>query len=201
VASPLLEKYGFLGWFFIPARFIDVPSQAQVKFAKDHQIEPVPTPDADGRIALTREQVRELAQRHIVGLHSANHVRLADSLDDEQLDEEIFRAKLRLEEIIGRPVEAFCWVGGEEWSYGRKAAEQIVKSGFSLSFMSNSAVIRPGVDPFQLQRTNIEADWDLSVVRFQLSGMLDVMYWPKRRRINRKTSVVLSARETNERAA
>ena len=55
--------------------------------------------------------------------------------------------------------------------------------------MSNNQLIRPGTDALQLQRTNVEARDAERIVRFQLSGALDAVYWPKRRRVNRLTRV------------
>ena len=53
--------------------------------------------------------------------------------------------------------------------------------------MSNNKIILPGVNRFQLQRTNIEADWPLSLVKFYLSGIMDIIYTGKRNRVNRIT--------------
>ena len=67
------------------------------------------------------------------------------------------------------------------------AARLIEEAGYAVSFMTNSAPVRPGTDLLHLQRTNIEArdpDW---LVRFQLSGLLDVLYTAKRRRVDRVT--------------
>ena len=38
VMYPLLEKYGFCGWFFIPAFFIDIPSGKQLSYAQAHEL-------------------------------------------------------------------------------------------------------------------------------------------------------------------
>jgi hypothetical protein len=48
--------------------------------------------------------------------------------------------------------------------------------------------VRPGCDPLQLQRTNVEADFAPALLRFQISGALDALYAPKRRRVNRLTA-------------
>ncbi len=38
VAAPLLDKYGFNGWFFIPVDFVATPPSEQLRFARNHQI-------------------------------------------------------------------------------------------------------------------------------------------------------------------
>lgn len=168
IAAPLLERYGFTGWFFVPAGLVgQVP--------------------ADGIPRMGWGELRNLVERHIVGCHSITHVRLAATLSEREIETEIIESKAVLERGLGRPVRSFCWVGGEEWSYSRSAAEAIRRAGYRLSFMTNSAPIRHGSNPLQLQRTNIEANYPIDLVMFQLCGILDMVYWPKRTRVNRLT--------------
>ena len=93
-----------------------------------------------------------------------------------------------LEEKLAGPVDVFAWVGGEEWSYSAEAAQIIRDVGYKWSFMTNSAVIHARTDALQLQRSNLESDNPASVVRLQLSGLMDLMYAAKRRRVNRLTA-------------
>jgi peptidoglycan/xylan/chitin deacetylase (PgdA/CDA1 family) len=186
VAAPILERFGFVGWFFAPVGFIDEPVASQLAWSRAHQIAAAPE-FPDPRIALSWDDVRRLGVRHVVGCHTWDHVRLVSTLSRAQLEREIAGAKRRLERELGREVAAFCWVGGEEETYSAEAARAIRAAGFRLGFMTNNALVRPGCDPLQLQRTNLEADFPLEVLRFQISGALDWMYAPKRRRVNRLT--------------
>jgi peptidoglycan/xylan/chitin deacetylase (PgdA/CDA1 family) len=191
VAAPLLEKYGFRGWFFVPAGLVDAPPAQQQMFAREHCINCLERTNgpADDRLAMSWAELRELAVRgHIVGCHTMNHVRLSRDLPPAELHLEIQAAKLRMEAMLEREIDTFCWVGGEEWAYSREAAESIRAAGYRYSFMTNSQPIFPGTDPFQLQRTNIEAAWPLDVVQFQLAGFLDLIYTAKRRRVNQLTA-------------
>ena len=78
----------------------------------------------------------------------------------------IVAAKRQLEDWLGHEVKTFAWV---------------------VSFMTNSAVIRPDADLLQLQRTHTEAFFPLDTVRLGLAGVSDLVYAPKRRRVNRLT--------------
>ncbi len=187
VAAPLLERFGFSGWFFVPSAFPKVPIEQQLHFAKEHKIFSV-SPEQTGRIAMTWEELRTLDQNHVVGCHTMNHRRLRSSLTADELTVEIPEAKVMMEENLGREVPDFCWVGGEEWSYSGSAASAIRDAGFRFGFMTNNAMVRCGTDPLQLQRTNVEAHFALPLVRFQLCGFLDCTYLPKRRRVNRLTA-------------
>jgi peptidoglycan/xylan/chitin deacetylase (PgdA/CDA1 family) len=162
VVAPLLERHGLVGWFFVPAGSV-------------------------GEGGLSWPELRRLAERHFIGCHSMTHRRLSASLDEGELRREIVDAKRVLEEGLGREIQSFCWVGGEEWSYSAGAARVIRAAGYQLGFMTNNALIRPGCDLLQLQRTNVEASYPMDLFKFQLSGLLDLLYLPKRRRVNRLT--------------
>ena len=171
LAAPLLEKYGFKGWFFVPIGLMALTDDAR-------------NDDPD---ALTREQLEYLQKNHIVGSHTITHQRLSSSVPIEVLEKEIVGSQTMFEDLFGARVRSFCWVGGEEENYSREAAE-LIRSAYDFSFMTNNFVNRPDTHPLQLQRTNIESENPLWLVRFQLSGMMDLLYMGKRRRVNRLTA-------------
>lgn len=170
IAAPLLKKYNFVGWFFVPVGLMNT---------EDGLIRDVE--------ALTAEQMKYLAINHVVGSHSQTHCRLSSSVPLEKLKHEILDSQKNLESVVGRTVDTFCWVGGEEETYSREAAS-LIKGAYKYSFMTNNAIIRPNENPLQLQRTNIEAENPMSLVRFQLSGIMDILYKNKRERVNRLTA-------------
>jgi len=186
VAAPILERYGLVGWFFVPVAFVDEAPARQMAFADAHQIR-VDHPYPDGRVAMSWDELRALSARHVVGCHTRTHRRLAPTVAPADLEDEIISARADLAAGVGREVEAFCWVGGEEASYSAEAARVVRRAGYRFGFMTNNAPLRPGDDPLHIQRTNLESAWSLDVLRFQLSGLMDVAYLPKRRRVNQLT--------------
>ena len=73
----------------------------------------------------------------------------------------------------------------ERW----RAARRVVRrAGYRYAFMTNKAPLTAGTDPFQVQRLNIEASWLLDVVRFQLSGVMDILSARERARVSRLTA-------------
>lgn len=179
IVAPLLEKHGFTGWFFVPAGWIAELLNENPEAAKN----------VGDQLTLSTEQAKYLAKNHVVGCHTETHRRLSADLPDEVLHTEIVDGKSSLEKTLRHDVPVFCWVGGEECTYSRSAAE-LIGQNYDLSFMTNTAVIRPETNPLQLQRTNIEAENPLSLVRFQLSGFMDLAYLPKRRRVNKLTTLL-----------
>ena len=188
VAAPMLDRYGFVGWFFVPVGFVDTPVEAQADFARAHRIFGSDYSRLDGRVAMSWDEVRTLATRHVVGCHTRTHRRMEQSVPPPVIQDEIVSARADLEARLGRPVETFCWVGGEERAYCTEAARVVRHAGYRYAFMNDSAPVVPGTDPHQIQRTNIEASWPLDVVRFQLSGVMDLLYLPKRYRVERLTA-------------
>ena len=178
VAAPLLEKYGMTGWFMVPAAVV---RNAPGSEGWEHTVV---------EDTLDYEGLRRLDEKHVIGCHTFSHRRLEASLTAEEIAGEIPAAKRQLEEWLEHPVDVFAWVGGEEWTYSAAAAAAIRAAGFRISFMTNNALIRPGDDLLQIQRSNIEAHFPPAVARFGLSGFFDVTYGPKRRRVNRLTSAL-----------
>lgn len=174
VAAPLLEEYGFTGWFFVPSQFVEDGHDGS-----GGNVPPRP--------CITVEQLQALADRHVIGCHTRTHVRLRESVGESRLREEIVGGRQHLERLLGRPVPVFCWVGFEEDAYSPTAQRCIEEAGYEFAFMCNTAPIAVGDHPLQLERGNIEADYPLPVVEFQLSGLMDLLYWPRRRRVHAVT--------------
>ena len=184
-ALPAIERYGLRAWLLIPPGFVDAAAGEQYAYAQAHSITCGRTVHgADERVAMSWDEIRDASRRgHVVGSHTYTHHRLPETTPDEVLRHEIVDSKARLEAQIGGEVPVFCWVGGEEPAYSARAAAAIRAAGYRIGLMTNNQVFRPGGDLLQVQRSNIEADWPLPVVRFLLSGFMDVYYAPKRRRV------------------
>lgn len=193
VVAPLLEKYGFTGWFNVPVGFVDTEPAAQRDFARTHRIDCDASELPDERIALSWRDLLRLDGSHEICCHTMTHRRLGPDLTPAALHLEVVQAKRRLEEGLGHEVRGFAWVGGEEWSYTRQAADSIRAAGYTFSFMTNNALIRPGADLLQLQRTNVEAHFEPRFLRLCLSGFYDLLYLSKRRRVNRLTATAQAA--------
>ena len=186
-AAPLIEKYGFTAWFFITTDFLDVPISEQFEFAKNHSIT-VRKSYRDSRLAMTWDEVRQLDKNHVIGSHTKSHKRMEASTTETQIHQEIALSKKYLEEKLGHQVDIFCWVGGEEQSYSAQGAKAIREANYKYSFMTNCMPIKTDTNPLQLQRNNIETSWSINLARFSVSGVMDLLYYPKRKRVNNLTA-------------
>lgn len=185
VAAPLLEKHGFQGWFFVPIGLVTLPPRQQPRSADGQLVTHGNDVSRDPRVFMRAQELRDLAHRHIIGCHTSSHVRLSEALPPATLDFEILDAKRMLEETMGKPVDSFAWVGGEEWAYSSGAARRIERE-FRFAFTTNSRAVRATTSALQIDRTHVEADYPAYLVRFQLSGIMDLRHAGKRKRVARR---------------
>ena len=131
VMLPILEKYGFKGWFYIPSFFMDVPVKEQLRFTQHYDLT-VSHPEnyPDGRYALNWDEVRAIAKNHEICCHTGNHFEIRPDTPDFDMYREIVISKRVMEEKIGRPVDVFCWLYGEEYAYNTRAHKYLKEAGY-----------------------------------------------------------------------
>ena len=179
VARPLLEKYGFTGWFCIPTVLCfdrGQPDYMNSSFIREN----------DNVSFISRDELKALSGNHVITSHTINHVRAKDSVESQTLHSEIDNSKKMLETFLGRSVDIFTWVGGESWSYSRQAYVEIIQAGYKYAFTTNMRPITKSTSPYFIDRVNVEAGLPLSLVKFYLSGIYDLYYLIKRIRIKSK---------------
>jgi peptidoglycan/xylan/chitin deacetylase (PgdA/CDA1 family) len=174
-AKPLLEKYNFVGWFFIPSGLVESGN-----CKKEHL-----TGKTSERY-MNWNEVRDLNDTHVIGSHTLTHKRLKKSLSEKVLIQEIRDSKIELEKMTNsEEVDVFCWVGGETEAYSRKASEIIKKTGYKFSFLTNHFPILLSSNTLQLERTNVEADWPIHLVKLYISPLMDFKYRKKRKLVKK----------------
>lgn len=131
VMARVLDEYGFVGWFYVPGFFMDVPVEEQIGFIPNHRLRLSARDDyTDGRYAMNWDEMRDLAQRHVVCCHTGSHFEITRDTPDEDMYREIVEAKRHMEEKTGKPVDVFCWLGGEEYSYNVRAHKFLREAGY-----------------------------------------------------------------------
>lgn len=135
VILPILEEFGFAGWFFIPSHFLNVPARRQRIFAARHQLHYGPDEYPGERIALNWGELRDARARgHLVACHSRNHTALFPDTPDDVLQDEIVMAKQELEDGLGAEVDTFCYLYGAEYGLNPRADALLVQAGFRYLF-------------------------------------------------------------------
>ncbi len=149
VVAPILDRLGMIGWFFVISGWVTTPPEEQNAFALRHTIDlPYREEDlpADGRLALSPDELRDLAGRgHVVASHTRTHVSATPgsvpALPPAALQREAAASKRELEKIVAQPVGALAWLEGAALGANAGADEALASAGYGLLF-ANYAVQR-----------------------------------------------------------
>jgi peptidoglycan/xylan/chitin deacetylase (PgdA/CDA1 family) len=110
--------------------------------------------------ALSADEVRALADSGVVevGAHTMSHPRLA-SLSPLEQQAEILDSKLRLEEMIDRPVTTFAYPFGSERDFDATTMRLVREMGFACACSTSPTYLRWDSHPYRLPRLTV-LDWD-----------------------------------------
>jgi Predicted xylanase/chitin deacetylase len=97
----LLEKYNLKATFYIPLSNPENP-------------------------VMDQSLIKDISTYQDIGGHTLNHLYL-NGLNEKEAQFEITQCKIKLEEIIGKPITAFCFPGGK---YSNRDIALIKKAGF-----------------------------------------------------------------------
>jgi peptidoglycan/xylan/chitin deacetylase (PgdA/CDA1 family) len=165
-ALPVLRRHGYPAVVFVPIGFLD-------------DIRPLPHEESLRLLGIRNPTLHwdELAELEAGGVriesHGIGHRPLSD-LDPAEATREIALSKLRLEERLGREVEAYAFVKGSLADYRPEHASLVQQAGYKLAFTSVSGANGPGTDPFRLRRYNIEP-YPARTFELVLSGACDLI--------------------------
>jgi peptidoglycan/xylan/chitin deacetylase (PgdA/CDA1 family) len=133
-AIPVLRDFGFHATFYLTAGFLGTPGY------------------------LSLDQVRQLdAAGFEIGCHSMTHPYLSD-LAEPEMRREILDAKLRIEQIVGHPIEHFSLPGGR---YDSRTLDMARSAGFRSVATSLFYANSPRTSPYKLGRVAIHRDTPL----------------------------------------
>jgi peptidoglycan/xylan/chitin deacetylase (PgdA/CDA1 family) len=109
---------------------------------------------------MTVQELRSLAASHEVdiGAHTLTHPLLA-SLPPAQQQNEIHGSRLRLEAVLGKPVDLFSYPYGSRDAFDTVTTELVRGSGFARACTGMRGLADPNGNPFLIPR-NVVGDWD-----------------------------------------
>jgi peptidoglycan/xylan/chitin deacetylase (PgdA/CDA1 family) len=165
-ALPILERHGYPAVIFVPVGFLDGDR-------------PLPHEEALRPLGVRNPTVDwgELAELEAGGLRVESHGighRPVSELDPAEAAREIALSKLRLEERLGREVEAYAFVKGSHADYRPEHVSLVQQAGYKLGFTSVSGANGPGSDRFRLRRYNVEP-YPPRTFELVLSGACDLI--------------------------
>jgi peptidoglycan/xylan/chitin deacetylase (PgdA/CDA1 family) len=147
-ALPILQDHGYPAVVFVPIGFLDGDR-------------PLPHEEALRTLGVHNETVGwdELAELEAGGIRVESHGiahRPVSELEPGEAAREIALSKLRLEERLGRPVEAYAFVKGSLADYRPEHVSLVQQAGYTLGFTSVSGANGPASDRYRLRRYNVE---------------------------------------------
>jgi hypothetical protein len=134
VALDLLDEAGLTGWFVVPSAFLDTPVAEQKAMAERYDIgleEDEADQPADGRFALTWDELREIADRgHVVACHTAHHRGLADIATPEAVQTELVGSRARLEGRLDREIRGLAFLWGSPFGEAPAVDAAVLDAGY-----------------------------------------------------------------------
>ncbi|WP_407562863.1 polysaccharide deacetylase family protein [Streptomyces sp. 184] len=141
VAAPICDELGITAWFPVITRFIDCPVPQQRAFADAHHITLVEEERAAERLAMTWDQVAQLAERHVVTPHTGSHEEIAKVVTAEDYEREIFAPRRAVERVTGREAPAFVWLYGSPYGTSPDHDRAVRDAGYRYQ-ISNTMIQR-----------------------------------------------------------
>jgi peptidoglycan/xylan/chitin deacetylase (PgdA/CDA1 family) len=183
VAAPILEEFGFTGWFMVPASVPDIHIEEQRAFSR-HALIPFLDESPSGRVFMDWQELSSLRDRgHVVAVHSLKHKRLGSYRTTNELKEEIQQSRDVFGEKLGAAPDTFAWVGGESHAFSKQAFDLMFQAGYRRVFSTNCFPITGRETSMCLERNHVDAAFTLNEVRLSIGGAYDLVYFTKRRRI------------------
>jgi peptidoglycan/xylan/chitin deacetylase (PgdA/CDA1 family) len=165
-AVPILRRHGFPAVLFVPIGFLD-------------DARPLPHEESLRLLGIRNETVGwdELSELEAGGVriesHGIGHRPLSE-LEPAEATREIALSKLRLEERLGREVEAFAFVKGSLADYRPEHASLVQQAGYKVAFTSVSGANSSSSDRFRLRRYNVEP-YPARTFELVLAGACDLI--------------------------
>jgi peptidoglycan/xylan/chitin deacetylase (PgdA/CDA1 family) len=114
---------------------------------------PQTPPDEFGPIAWA--EAREMQANGIeIGSHTMTHPILT-RVSDERLRSELQESRSRLEEVLRRRIEQFCYPNGD---HDERVRTEVAMAGYRIAVTCVSGLNKRGDDPLTLRRIHTERD-------------------------------------------
>ena len=108
------------------------------------------------RDILNRQELEEMRASQLVrfGSHTRRHTRLRDGLSNDVLEDEIGGSRQCLEQLLGEPVDLFCYPNGDMFA----GAVEVVRRNYAAAVTTALGWNRPSGDLHMLRRISVHED-------------------------------------------
>jgi peptidoglycan/xylan/chitin deacetylase (PgdA/CDA1 family) len=102
---------------------------------------------------MNRKTIIEISRNGVqIGSHTKTHPELT-RLSSEEQNEEISASKKDMEELLGHPVDLFCFPGGDN---NEQVKEAVRKAGYRNAVTTQRGHVEKGYDAYALRRIPIK---------------------------------------------
>ena len=133
VLTPLIEKFGFIGWYWVITGFINTSIPEQSTYAEHHDIDMLTHEYPDGRYAMNWEEIRRLDKEHVIACHTRSHT-LLSKLEPEVQRQEVIGSQEEFKKNLGHPVRGFVSLTGPAYGENLAIDKLIDAAGYNLVF-------------------------------------------------------------------
>ncbi len=186
VAAPILESFGARAIFFVVPQFVGLEENA----ARDFYYSKIDIRNIVSAGAcqdeiwkpMTPGELADLVRRgHWIGSHTLSHARLA-GLPVPELQHEIRTSSEQIAVWTGKPVDAFAWT--YSWDAIDRGSWEVVRQAHRFCFSPCPGTVQPAVDlPHLIWRKEIESYYSPVEYRFMYSGLVDLIWAGKRKKL------------------
>lgn len=147
-AAPIMARHGLTGTaYVITDRILADPAAAP--------------------LWMTEDQLRDLAAAGWdIGSHTVTHRELS-LVDEATALRELRASRFRLERILGRPVQWFCYPVGK---YDTASEGLVRRAGYVLAVTTDEGTLQRADQPLLLQRVRVSDDTGVAGLRARLGG-------------------------------
>jgi peptidoglycan/xylan/chitin deacetylase (PgdA/CDA1 family) len=176
---PILKKLDLPATFFISSGFLDLTKEEEKIFTKTKLFKKLPPREITG--GLTSEDIRILAKEgFMIGGHTVNHIDLELTNNTEEIRNEIFEDKARLEKITGSKVDFFSYPCGAYANPDLNISQVLREAGYKGAVTVIPGFNNSGTSQYLLHRDIIEAGLPHHIFRARATGNHDAVAFIKR---------------------
>jgi peptidoglycan/xylan/chitin deacetylase (PgdA/CDA1 family) len=133
----------------------ELKEEAIERLSREMGVAIPPTPP-DEFSSVTWDQAREMDANGVeIGSHTMTHPILTN-IGDERLRRELRDSKSRLEEVLGRQVDQFCYPNGDN---DERVQSEVARAGYRAAVTVVNGMNQRGDDPLTLRRVHTERDF------------------------------------------
>lgn len=187
-AQSILNPRGIKAIFFIPTQILELSSADAMRDFFRRNVYRRPSGDLPPHkyMTMTADHLRELRdQGHTLLPHTHSHASLLSLTSEADIERELRRPKLVLEDLLQRPSDGFAFPFGTD-DVVQAGAYDGIRSIYSVCFTALGGVNASTTDRYTLRRDCVHPHHAPAHVANVTAGVYDLYYTHKMRRLKRR---------------